>query len=339
MDFGIIYKPIKYIVCGAIVFFALKFVIKNDMSLIDIALISVIAMLIFAVVENTSSFLLSDENKNKAGNEGNCKAFCEMKEHMGNISNGNNMNNMAPPAPTMQPASNMVPVLPTPPAMQSAPAMVPKNIITVDSESGSVDSEVEQESEQESRQVIEQESEQEIMKKEIKKIMQESKPKYQDKRLSDYDRFQKRFAEIIDERTQHDKDFINKTGWIDRNDDGSYKVNLKRRSKDIKSVGIRERDGMMTESDVQYDVKSYHVIPTVQNEGSFEYGYSMLPPKDWYPVPPYPPVCVSEKRCPVCPAYTNGTNLELKEWNAGRRITPPDEINVRYVEEKLNSGR
>jgi hypothetical protein len=330
MDFGIIYKPIKYIVCGAVVFCALKFVIKNDMSLIDIALISVIAMLIFAVVENTTSFFLDDVNKNKEATAGNCKAFCEMKEHMGSIGGVSNANNMIPnvlPSTSTQPVINTI----LPPTIQSAAAMVPKNIITVDDSSSQVDSEVEQETEQE--------SEQEITKSAIKKITKDSKPKYQDKRLSDYDRFQKRFAEIEEERKQQDKEFINRTGLIDRNDDGSYKVTVKRRSKDIRSVGIREKDGMMTESDVQYDIKSYHIIPTVQNEGSFEYGYSMLPPKDWYPVPPYPPVCVSEKQCPVCPAYTNGTNLELKEWNAGRRITPPDEINVRYVEEKLNSGR
>jgi hypothetical protein len=156
---------------------------------------------------------------------------------------------------------------------------------------------------------------------------------------SDYDRFQKRFAEIIEERKQHNDDYIIKTGKIDRNSDASYTVNVQRRGPDMTSSGWRGRDGPMKESEMKYDVVSYHTVPPNLNTGSFEYGYSFLPPKDWYPTPPFPPVCVTEKQCPVCPVYTSGTNVDLKEWDSARRVTAPDEINVRYVEEKLNSGR
>jgi hypothetical protein len=48
---------------------------------------------------------------------------------------------------------------------------------------------------------------------------------------------------------------------------------------------------------------------------------------------------VTEKVCPVCPVYTSGTEVNLKEWNQTRRITPPDNINVNVIKEKLNSGR
>jgi len=84
----------------------------------------------------------------------------------------------------------------------------------------------------------------------------------------------------------------------------------------------------------------YNTLPSFEiNSGSFEYGYSFLPPTAWYPTPPHPPVCVSEKRAPVCPVYTDGAYVDLKEWNSSRRITPPDQINTKYIEEKLNSGR
>ena len=52
----------------------------------------------------------------------------------------------------------------------------------------------------------------------------------------------------------------------------------------------------------------------------YEYGYSFMPPKNWYPVPANAPVCISEKKCPVCPVYTNGTYTDLKEWNNSSRI-------------------
>ena len=92
-------------------------------------------------------------------------------------------------------------------------------------------------------------------------------------------------------------------------------------------------------SEMAYNYVDYNSMPVSYDTGSFESGYSFLPPEKWYPVPPHPPVCVTEKKCPVCPVYTNGTNIDLKEWDQSRRITPPDEINVNAIEGKLNSGR
>lgn len=133
-------------------------------------------------------------------------------------------------------------------------------------------------------------------------------------------------------------EWINKTGKIDRNADASYTINVQRRSPQIKSTGSRACDGTINNEE-KYNIVDYNTVPPNLNTGSFETGYSFLPPSQWYPTPPFPPVCVTEKQCPVCPAYTGGTNLELKDWNESRRISAPDEINVSYVEEKLNSGR
>ena len=52
----------------------------------------------------------------------------------------------------------------------------------------------------------------------------------------------------------------------------------------------------------------------------YDYGYSFMPPKDWFPIPPNPPVCMSEKKCPVCPIYTGGTSIDLKEWNKSLKV-------------------
>ena len=78
---------------------------------------------------------------------------------------------------------------------------------------------------------------------------------------------------------------------------------------------------------------------TATNTGDFEYGYSFLPPSQWYPQPINPPICVTNQRSVVLPIYTTGTPIDVKEWHESRRITPPDNINVNYINEKLNSGR
>jgi hypothetical protein len=85
----------------------------------------------------------------------------------------------------------------------------------------------------------------------------------------------------------------------------------------------------------------YNTLPLSTTLGNmdYEYGYTFLPPANWYPTPPHPPVCITEKKCPVCPVYTNGTNIDLKNWDDSRRITPPDNIDISVVTDKLNSGR
>lgn len=102
--------------------------------------------------------------------------------------------------------------------------------------------------------------------------------------------------------------------------------------------GSRSVDGVIT-NEMQYNSFNNIPLPDNYNTGSFEYGYSFLPPEKWYPQPPFPPVCVSEKTCPVCPVSTTGMPVDVKEWNETRRVTGPDNINVKYVTEKLNSGK
>lgn len=101
--------------------------------------------------------------------------------------------------------------------------------------------------------------------------------------------------------------------------------------------GSRFEDDMITN---EMNYTDFNTLPVDQESASlFEYGDSFLPPDKWYPVPPHPPVCVAEKRCPVCPITTTGTPVDAKEWNDSRRITPADNINVDYIKDKLNSGR
>ena len=121
-----------------------------------------------------------------------------------------------------------------------------------------------------------------------------------------------------------------------KNPDGSYTIKPQP-PKRAEAIGSREENDVMGDESA-YNYTDYNSLPTYLTNSADD-GYSYLPPRYWFPVPPHPPVCVSEKKCPVCPVYTNGTNLDLKEWDQSRRITPPDIINVDAVKEKLNSGR
>jgi hypothetical protein len=262
MNYEIIYKMMKYLLCGISMFLILKYAINENMKIVDISLITTVAILIFAIVDNGYSVIENKIEINKKINTGSkCVDFCAMKEHMENIEPNNNN----------------------------------EAIITNDN-------------------------------------------KNTDQTKTDYDKFQNRFSEIIDERTQHNPKYIIESDKIARKDDASYDIYYKRRSPAIKEEGSRSENDVI-KNETKYNIVSYHTIPQDVNEGSFEHGYAFLPPSQWYPTPPHPPVCVAEKKCPVCPALSNSQYADLKEWNSSRRISAPDEINVEAVEEKLNAGR
>lgn len=109
-------------------------------------------------------------------------------------------------------------------------------------------------------------------------------------------------------------------------------------SNNIERVGSRANDGVIV-SDMPYDDFNHLPVSAKYKTQPADFGYSFLPPENWYPQPPNPPICVSEKQCPVCPVYTNGTNADVREWYDSGRVTPPDNIDTKFVKEKLNAGR
>jgi hypothetical protein len=106
----------------------------------------------------------------------------------------------------------------------------------------------------------------------------------------------------------------------------------------IERSGSRDEDGVIYNELGYTDYNHLPLADTYDND-SFEYGYSFLPPEKWYPQPPFPPMCVTDKKCPVMPVFTTGTPMDVKEWNESRRVTPPDNIKTKYIKEKLNSGK
>lgn len=129
------------------------------------------------------------------------------------------------------------------------------------------------------------------------------------------------------------KDCVRKTVDEFGMDTYMYKTNTQKYES-----GPTRAEADVMKSEIQYT--DYNILPITPNDSKlYEYGYSFLPPEKWYPTPPHPPVCVSEKRSPVFPITTTGTPVDMKEWDSSRRITPGDVINIDYARDKLNSGR
>jgi len=49
--------------------------------------------------------------------------------------------------------------------------------------------------------------------------------------------------------------------------------------------------------------------------------YVLLNTDKWGPALNPPPVCVTDKKCPVCPSLTSGYPLSVKEFDASRKVT------------------
>jgi hypothetical protein len=266
-------KIAKYLLFIGLLFCALKYGLKNDMSNINIFIIIAISLLLFIIVENGETLFLKKEKSNN-----NCESVCAMREHM----TSSNEFDYSKIRDDMD---------------REIASQLNEPRENINAKQNIIDSEQEQE----------------------QVPIPQTLPRY------NYDKISNDNDEQI---TSHTNEYNEK----------EYSIPFRRRSEQITSNGSRAKDDVL-KSETKYNVVTYHTVPQIINSGSFEYGYSFLPPEKWYPTPPFPPVCVAEKQCSVCPVYTSGTNVDLKEWDSSRRITPPDEINVKYIEDKLNSGR
>jgi len=79
------------------------------------------------------------------------------------------------------------------------------------------------------------------------------------------------------------------------------------------------------------------------NKGMINPAYTFVSPTNWYPIPPHPPVCVTNKRCTTSPIimgdgkdYMNFASLE--DFDASRRFTGDMGINIDYIKNVLNNS-
>lgn len=154
---------------------------------------------------------------------------------------------------------------------------------------------------------------------------------------TDYENFRCAQDKLEKTNTQHNLNYVTGNNLISRKDDGSYTIAL-HKNPQATYVGSRATDDVI-KNEMQYSYYDHNILPPNLSADAYEPGFSYLPPSEWYPRSPHPPICVSEKRCSVCPNLTTGSNPDYKEWDSCRRVMPPDEINTVYIQEKLNSGR
>jgi len=78
------------------------------------------------------------------------------------------------------------------------------------------------------------------------------------------------------------------------------------------------------------------------NKGMINKAYTFINPTNWYPIPPFPPVCVTNKSCTTCPIQiTDGKDYmnfaSLEDFDKARRFTGDMRINVDYIKNVLNN--
>jgi hypothetical protein len=78
------------------------------------------------------------------------------------------------------------------------------------------------------------------------------------------------------------------------------------------------------------------------NSGMTNSDYTFVSPNNWFPVPPHPPVCVTNKQCTTCPIQiSDGKDYmswaSLEDFDKARRFTGNMGINIDYVKNILNN--
>jgi hypothetical protein len=78
------------------------------------------------------------------------------------------------------------------------------------------------------------------------------------------------------------------------------------------------------------------------NKGMINPEYTFISPSNWYPIPPNPPVCVTNKSCTTCPVMmSDGKDYmqfaSLEDFDKSRRFTGDMGINIDYVKNVLNN--
>jgi hypothetical protein len=105
-----------------------------------------------------------------------------------------------------------------------------------------------------------------------------------------------------------------------------------------RSVGAPPANEALT-NELKYG--DYNYVGPI-NKGMINKDYTFVSPSNWYPIPPHPPVCVTNKTCTTCPIQiSDGKDyMSYASWNdfdQARRFTGDMGINVDYVKNVLNN--
>lgn len=142
------------------------------------------------------------------------------------------------------------------------------------------------------------------------------------------DSHNKQLMSALDKLNNRLDEMDNKIDVITRKNDDDDSRDEKKKEKQNK-----DNDSMDMRKDTVH--VNYHNLPNTPHVEQ-KYGYSFLPPSQWYPQPPQPPVCVTDKKCPVCPSISDSGFTSVMEWENSTNVTKPMGINTKYIDEELN---
>ena len=310
MKYNILFNILKYIVLTLSIYSVLKYVLDYNMTNFDTIITTTILVLLIILAEVLYKMCTSEDFKSfKSMNPKNyCNSYCNRIENMSDIANNNDTtkNNTTQNNTTQNNMSNK-PMEENAKPVEQPPKPIEENTKPME---------------------------------ENAKPMEESNKPVEETTISmDSNSMDSNSMDSnsMDSKDTNSTEDSNKPVEEKKNTPIISKTGNNTYQSKVEKEGDRYNDGVINN---EYEYSDYNMLPMAENNsGNFEYGYSFMPPEKWYPQPPHPPVCVTNKRSDVMPVYTTGTPIDVKEWNESRRITPPDTIKTQYIKQKLNSGR
>lgn len=142
---------------------------------------------------------------------------------------------------------------------------------------------------------------------------------------------------LLDEqaRTQHEADAINQKRLEMARNTKEFEKELQARMDPYNDppTSYTTSKNKVIEQKIEDKVTMQHTdfntlqVPDNYRANNDEFGYSFIKPEHWYPLPPNPPICVTDNRAAIYPAYTDGAPIDAKIWNNSRFSTPFMRIN------------
>jgi len=351
------YNLLRYLAQGALIYLLLRIFLNDKLSTVQ-SLILAIMILVFWIITEISvitTFKNGDFINYFSGNtcskqivtpnveNGSCRVVCDSKEDFGNVSSKNEQNASAPVSPPQQGSPVITPAF--------TPAPMP-DIVEPGVTGDSPNSEV-QNSEVQNGTVLIGDNTQVDDNRYYwgQQLVRNGNlgydPKYgyggayyeepSDRTPGNTTKTENQI--LVDDITlENRKQNVLRHATNSNNYDSRYQE-VGPKSEKLKTLANRRRIEGDLDDELPYSDYNHLPVGTGYRSHDYEYGYSYLPPEKWYPLPPRPPICVTDKRCPVCPVYADGAPTDVKEFYTSRRIMPPDLINTDYIDEKLNAGR
>ena len=145
-------------------------------------------------------------------------------------------------------------------------------------------------------------------------------------------------------KSLNEKSFDN----IDKKEDESNEDFVKKFNKSIETKNNKYKE---SKTSSLYDIHSdmnYSIYSEKQSEplgkfssdftNKFEHGFDYLKTNKWKPPQYESNICKIDDKCSYCDDDYDGYPVDVSKWNYSRKILPRDNINIKYIEDKLNKG-